>query len=85
MVEGGAAHKKGKRSGSRKPKSKKPAKKSTDLTVEELRKKASSYNKKHPDAKVSTTKKVKKGKETRYVPKDKAALKRSLKAKGVVH
>ena len=53
----------------------------SDMTVEKLRKKISSYNKKHPDAKLSTTKKVKKGKETHYVPLSKRSLVAKAQAK----
>lgn len=87
----GGAAKKRKTAGKRKPASRKGKKTTTrksavkskysEMTVDQLRKKISRYNKKHPDNKIKTTKKVKKGSETVYKPLGKRSLAAKAKAK----
>jgi hypothetical protein len=69
----------------KKPAARKTASKSkySEMTVVELRKKIARYNKKHPTAKIKTTKKVKKGNTVTYKPLGKRSLVAKAKAKRV--
>ena len=83
----GGAPKRKRKTATRKPVARKGKKKVvqkskySNMTVEQLRKKITRYNKSHPTAKIKTTKKVKKGTKVTYKPFGKTTLARKAKEK----